>query len=73
MGGAIYSSGLPSLSFLPFSQVLLVVPIELSWPRDALLIPSVILCSSSGGVEVIQRPSVGAGCDHFFTIVGLLD
>lgn len=61
MGGDVYSSALSSLSFLSFFQVLRVAPIELPWPWDASLLPSVILCSSSGGTEVIQRLSVVAG------------
>lgn len=61
MGGDVYSSALSSLYFLSFFQVLRVAPIGLPWPRDASLLPSVILCSSSGDTEVIQRLSVVAG------------
>lgn len=61
MGGEIYSLALSSLSFLPFFQVLLVASTRLPCPRNASMLPSVILCSSSGSMEVIQRLSVGAG------------
>lgn len=51
----------PVFFFLSFFQVLLVAPIGVPWPWDESLLSSVILCRSSGGMEVIQRLSVGAG------------
>lgn len=71
-GQFIPQPALPSL--FPLFHVTLVAPVGLLCPCDALLLLPVILCSISGGVEVIQRLSVGAGLfDDFFSVLVLLE